>query len=63
MRPLDSKDSRATHKKKMLEEKESYPWVVMTQKAAQGFPPETKVVMVGLSLRMSMIAFVQRFRN
>ncbi len=47
VRPSDSKGSRAMRKKKALEEKESYRWVAMTQKAAQGFPPDTKVVMVG----------------
>ena len=46
-RSPESKDSRTTHKKRPIEEKESVRWVEVAREASNIIPASTKVVMVG----------------
>jgi hypothetical protein len=47
VRPLESKESRKTHKNRPLDDKESARWIDMTREVARIVPPATRVVMVG----------------
>jgi hypothetical protein len=47
VRPPESKDSRKTHKKRPLENKESFRWIDIAREVADAVPAPTKVVTVG----------------
>jgi hypothetical protein len=46
-RPQEKKNSRKTHRKRPLEDKESVRWIDVTREVSESIPPSTKVVMVG----------------